>query len=218
MAQAPPTAGTQPLSPAAQEFHPLGSSPLPLRWRKRAQPPGIDVLGAEVTESSSEGESLPGYVQLQLQPAVTPAGLAIHGPSCGGTSSGGPPQLSTVASFYIGESMTSRTSTQMASSEPTPRLPALPEVRDGQVSIGLEVPEVSMIPSGGAATEGPLTPPAATVARAGVGDQVSRVLAREEPMADQRAASGPPLLMNESQGMLDPQQQNAHRQQQQEFL
>ena len=88
VAQAPPTAGTQPLSPAAQEFHPLGISPLPARWRKRTQQPGIDVLGAEVTESSSEGESLPGYVQLQLQPSVTPAGLAIHGPSCGGTSSG----------------------------------------------------------------------------------------------------------------------------------
>ena len=75
-----------------------------------------------------------------------------------------------------------------------------------------------MIPSGGAASEDPLTPPVATVARALVGDQVSRVLAREEPMADQRAASGPPLLMKGSQGMLDAQQQNTCRQQQQEFL
>ena len=114
--------------------------------------------------------------------------------------------------------MTSRTSTQMASSEPTPRLPALPEVRDGFVSIGLEVPEVPMIPSGGAAPEDPLTPPVATVARALVGDQVSRVLAREAPVADQRAVPGPPLLMNESPGMLDAQQQNVYRQQQQEFL
>ena len=112
VAQPPQPAGTQPMSSAAQEFYPLGSSPLPLRWRKRAQQPGIDVLGAEIKVGSSERDSLPGYVQLQLQPAYNaPTGLAIHGPSCGGTSSGGPAQ---VASCYIGESMTSRTSTQMA--------------------------------------------------------------------------------------------------------
>ena len=166
MVTQPQPAATQ-LSPYAQEFQPLSISPLPARWRKRAPAPGIDVLGAVVTEGAQE-PSLPGYVELQLQPSLTPQGLAIHGPSCGGTSSGGP---ATVESFFIGESMTSRTSTQMASSEPTPRpLPALPEVRNGKVDIGLEVPEVPMVPTGGAAAED------STVARTLVTDQVSRVL------------------------------------------
>ena len=124
------------------------SSPPPW-WVRGRQAPGVDVLGAELTDVSSESESLQGYVRLPLpgQELNLRTGLVVAGPTLGGRgglSAGEPPSLPN--RFFIGESH--RGPGGSTSSEATPRpLPALPEVRDGQVNITLEDPESPMVPA-----------------------------------------------------------------------
>ena len=63
------TAAVEVQQPGQLDPNQMQTSPDP-RWRKRQQAPGVDVLGADLTQSSDGGDSLSGFVRLDMQPAM----------------------------------------------------------------------------------------------------------------------------------------------------